>query len=200
MNTYINTKTFVKSSSKGIRSQRGALFGLDARLALAIFAGLSVVAGITLFDTIRQTDATALTSEFDTMAKATTNFFFDTNSAPGEFSELYEDGSPAIAGWNGPYITRSSDSHPKFGTYIVGRADYDDTDTAPATVTTSSSGDSLWLKLTNVSCEVVLKIDQQVDGVESGDDGGVNYAAPCSDADGGAGDDGDVIYLLARDI
>ena len=48
---------------KKLKSQTGALFGMDARITLAIFSGLSVIAGTAGYGYIQQTQVTALATE-----------------------------------------------------------------------------------------------------------------------------------------
>ena len=61
-----------------LSSQRGAMFGLDARVALAIFAGLSAIAGTAVFSAVRDTRVTGVLTEFDNISKGYINFLFDT--------------------------------------------------------------------------------------------------------------------------
>lgn len=61
-----------------LTNQRGAMFGLDARVALAIFAGLSAIAGTAVFSAVRDTRVTGVLTEFDNISKGYINFVFDT--------------------------------------------------------------------------------------------------------------------------
>lgn len=195
-------------SVKKLRSQRGAMFGLDARIALAIFAGLSVIAGMAVFGTIRQTDVTSLVSEFDNIGKGYINYAFDTGvdistgATPGlGFAALYEDTPTPTLGWNGPYITRSTKQHPRFGEYdiVQGRID---TIGAPPGGVSNGAINGAWIKLTLVPCEIAKDLDKAIDGdidpVSPGDqldpaDGNLRYETPCT-----AGNTGSVYYLLSR--
>ena len=197
-----------KYSAKTLRSQRGAMFGLDARIALAIFAGLSVIAGMAVFGTIRQTDVTSLVSEFDNIGKGYINYAFDTgvDINPGAttglgFAALYEDTPVSTLGWNGPYITRATKQHPRFGQYdiIQGRID---TDAAPPAAVSASAINGAWVSLTNVPCEIANDLDEAVDGDTDAatagiqldpDAGNLRHDTPCA-----AGSTGTVYYLLSR--
>lgn len=197
-----------KFSTKKLRSQRGAMFGLDARIALAIFAGLSVIAGMAVFGTIRDTDVTALVSEFDNIGKGYINYAFDTgvDIVPGAttglgFAALYENTPTATLGWNGPYITRATKQHPRFGVYdiVQGRID---TDAAPPAATTPGAINGAWVELEDVPCEIAADLDEKVDGdtdpVTAGIQldataGNLRHSTTCS-----AGSTGTVWYLLSR--
>ena len=197
-----------KFSTKHLRSQRGAMFGLDARIALAIFAGLSVIAGMAVFGTIRQTDVTSLVSEFDNIGKGYINYAFDTgvditegtNTGEG-FRALYEDTTTATLGWNGPYITRATAQHPRFGIYeiIQGRID---TDAAPPASTAAGAINGAWVELTDVPCEIANDLDKAVDGdtdpVTAGIQldpaaGNLRHSTTCP-----KGSTGTVYFLLSR--
>ena len=187
---------------KNTRSQRGAMFGLDARIALAIFAGLSVIAGMAIFNSIRETDVTALVSEFDNISKGYINYAFDTGidvidgtGAGQGIRGLYEPtaaGPPVTPlGWDGPYITRSTDDHPKFGVYEIIRADID---TSLAVPDSSGTIEGAWLQLTGVPCETAADLDAKVDGEALTPlDGNVRMVDPCP-----SGSLTDVYYLLTR--
>ena len=198
-------------TTKNLRSQRGAMFGLDARIALAIFAGLSVIAGMAVFGTIRQTDVTALVSEFDNIGKGYINYAFDTgvDITPGAtaglgFSALYENTPTETLGWNGPYITRSTDQHPRFGVYdiIQARIDTQWASGSPTAIAASPAINGAWVELTNVPCEIANDLDRAIDGdtdaVAAGiqllpNDGNLRHESPCA-----AGSTGTVHYLLSR--
>ena len=186
-----------------LRSQRGAMFGLDARIALAIFAGLSVIAGMAVFGTIRQTDVAALVSEFDNISKGYINYSFDTGiniptgATTGQgFTGLFEAtvaGPPVQPlGWDGPYITRSTAKHPKFGTYDIVDGSIDVAWAAPDT---TGNIPGAWLSLTGVPCELIKDLDREIDGdtALTNDSGNLRYAATCND-----GTSETLYFLLSR--
>jgi len=47
-------------------NNKGAMFGLDSRIALAIFGALSVISGAALYSAIQEAKATALYNELRT--------------------------------------------------------------------------------------------------------------------------------------
>jgi len=113
-------------------NQSGALFGLDARIALAIFSLISVVAGATMvlsLDTIR---AKSLAAELADTGRAIEAFHADvksdiyqvliTPSARNAFAALYDNSVISEAfrtRWNGPYIKFASNQNPRYGTMAL---------------------------------------------------------------------------------
>lgn len=190
----------IMKTTPALRSQRGAMFGLDARIALAIFAGLSVVAGMAVFGTIRQTDVTSLVSEFDNISKGYINYTFDTGidvpvgtSAGQGVRALFENTATPTIGWDGPYITRSSADHPRFGTYEIERG-FIDVNGQDPTVTTGGSVNGAWLELTSIPCEIAQDLETTVDGASGANTtGNLRYPTVCN-----AGNTGTVYYLLSR--
>lgn len=95
-------------------TKKGAMFGLDARIALAIFGALSVISGAALYSAIQSAKVTAIITELDELDKASTSFLLDTGSylaaeagadkATLDASKLVSN-TPAISGWQGPYIS-----------------------------------------------------------------------------------------------
>ena len=177
-----------------LKSQKGAMFGLDARIALAIFGGLSVIAGAAVFGTISQTQTTALTTEFDNIGKAYINFALDTGVDTATFTDLINDGS-GILGWNGPYLTISSASHVTYGTYSLIYGEDAATGANPATC---DAGEicAVWLELTGMADALAIRLDVAIDG------GTVGVGTPTSgnfrvDTAGGSSDN-HVHFKLSR--
>ncbi|HAG53285.1 MAG TPA: hypothetical protein DCL21_05820 [Alphaproteobacteria bacterium] len=97
--------------------KKGAMFGLDARIALAIFGALSVISGAALYSAIQEAKVIALISEFAEAKKAWEAYYLDTGEQPPVYpagkeffdaSYLVEDNS--ITGWQGPYLPFLKDS------------------------------------------------------------------------------------------
>ena len=88
------------------------MFGLDARIALAIFGGLSVITGAALYKVIQQVKVTAVIADLSELSKAYDAYTLDTGldldyAADGasrylEIGELVES---SVTGWNGPYTS-----------------------------------------------------------------------------------------------
>jgi type II secretory pathway pseudopilin PulG len=121
--------------------KKGAMFGLDARIALAIFGALSVISGAALYSAIQDAKATALLTSMQEVGKAWEQYLLDTGSpltrvTTGSGSDNYkyiirdlvEDSG--VTGWKGPYLstTAKSDNTLAFDPYygyqiILSRAD-----------------------------------------------------------------------------
>lgn len=94
------------------------MFGLDARIALAIFGALSVISGAALYSAIQDSKATSLIVKMNEVAKAWEQYYLDTgaelpSAEPSDNTSykfyqlrtnyLVEDSG--LPGWNGPYIS-----------------------------------------------------------------------------------------------
>jgi hypothetical protein len=90
--------------------KKAAMFGLDARIAVAIFGALSVISGAALYSAIQNAKITAAITEIKEIEKALEQYILDTgndltleNSAHYRMIDLIK--KPAnVSGWNGPYL------------------------------------------------------------------------------------------------
>lgn len=82
-------------------SRRGAMFGLDARIALAIFAGLGVIAGAMVYKVVTQTRVAALVTEMSNIGKGFGDYVLDIGVAPSRIEDLM---TSTGGQWNGPYV------------------------------------------------------------------------------------------------
>tara|TARA_Y100001960_G_scaffold305862_1_gene360440 strand:+ start:956 stop:1546 length:591 start_codon:yes stop_codon:yes gene_type:complete len=112
-----------------MKFNKAAMFGLDARIALAIFGALSVISGAALYSAIQQSKVTALVTEMTEIGKAVEQYYLDTGqllpivSVAGNTRNVWElvENTASITGWNGPYLTykKGSDNtqlvHPVYG-------------------------------------------------------------------------------------
>ncbi|PPR09936.1 MAG: hypothetical protein CFH44_00288 [Proteobacteria bacterium] len=99
-----------------MKFNKGAMFGLDARIALAIFGALSVISGAALYSAIQETKATALLTELRETGKAWEQFYLDTGFKfiRKSISDIYIfDGQSLVENnnnlnnWKGPYLNLS---------------------------------------------------------------------------------------------
>tara|TARA_Y100001960_G_C14778381_1_gene884822 strand:+ start:5373 stop:5981 length:609 start_codon:yes stop_codon:yes gene_type:complete len=87
--------------------KKAAMFGLDARIALAIFGALSVISGAALYSAIQDARVTSIIAELNEYGKAYEQFLLDTGTEPAmtpfhmHAKELVES---TKAGWQGPYF------------------------------------------------------------------------------------------------
>jgi hypothetical protein len=89
--------------------KKGAMFGLDARIALAIFGALSVISGAALYSAIQQSKIVSLTTALNEVVKGFEAYVLDVGAVPKatgskyEIQELVEDIN-TVNGWSGPYL------------------------------------------------------------------------------------------------
>ncbi|HAG53200.1 MAG TPA: hypothetical protein DCL21_05380 [Alphaproteobacteria bacterium] len=93
--------------------KKGAMFGLDARIALAIFGALSVISGAALYSAIQDAKVTSSITELEEVGKAFDAYFFDrgemmkkdgTSKFALNIGELVSNTESSL-NWNGPYIS-----------------------------------------------------------------------------------------------
>tara|TARA_Y100001960_G_C14612385_1_gene796443 strand:+ start:222 stop:818 length:597 start_codon:yes stop_codon:yes gene_type:complete len=92
--------------------KKGAMFGLDARIALAIFGALSVISGAALYSAIQDAKLVSKYSGFKEIIKANESLYLDTGSLREGSATMYnvEDllSNNGISGWKGPYLEGTS--------------------------------------------------------------------------------------------
>jgi hypothetical protein len=96
--------------------QKGAMFGLDARIALAIFGALSVISGAALYSAIQSAKAERYRQEFVEIIKGVEQYYLDTGKQLSVENLLYArlytsdliNNRESLASWNGPYIVSRS--------------------------------------------------------------------------------------------
>lgn len=142
-------------------TQRGAMFGIDARLALVVFGLLAVIAGYVAFGRLEMARQAALVGELQQLELAVQNFSADMGTFyPFALNkELTEDTSTDLSAlwdktmvapgfqtrWNGPYIARESLKSRDYGTWGVFYAQNNRADEC-----TEQAHCAVWLSLSNV--------------------------------------------------
>lgn len=160
------------------------MFGLDARIALAIFGVLSVISGAALYSAIQEAKVTSTIAELNEVAKAYDSYILDTGiDLPRDTSSVYfgKDlviNDANINGWNGPYIpyeihssgrglnhTSYSTDNPK--TFYVRLANDDDwggpTVNAADVICSGSTYCYTWIQV-YVPANLAAAIDKKIDG------------------------------------
>jgi hypothetical protein len=151
-------------------TQRGAMFGIDARVAMAVLGALSVVTGYIGYSQITAARHGALLSEVQQIDKAVRElqssvgtfyqFAISTPDGVRDFDAL-TDSTMLLTGfqgrWSGPYLTQSRRDHPIYGVYTLtyGQAD--------RTACTVNSTCFVWIDLTQVPADVWTTINRQMD-------------------------------------
>lgn len=168
-------------------AQRGAMFGLDTRVAMAIMGGLSIIAGSAYVFSLRSAQAHALREEIIVTKGAIDALQYDmkigihrlqnVTSTPDE--EHRYNALTSTNGfvewtasmnrkhyWQGPYLqdfryNRSQDRQERFGTRTIHHGTAND----PLSSCTSSC--FLWLGFSSVSEAVALQLNETFDGDET---------------------------------
>jgi|GEM_PF-1114833 len=150
--------------------QTGAMFGLDARIALAIFAILAVVAGYIGINATRDASVTGQVTEFQNMKKAYMEFHLATGEQTLEFMDLITNDNN-IPGWQGPYIDGMTDNKSRrYGEYSLAEGRQD----VPGVPPVECSGGGIcatWLKLTKVPDNIAKDIDKALDSIPNASQG-----------------------------
>lgn len=167
-------------------NKKAAMFGLDARIALAIFGSLSIIASVALFGILNKIEVVTMVNEFNEIGKAWEAYYVDTRS-PLEGSgvtsvvhakyyrkmwNLLESNKKR---WKGPYLDYEKGDdvwklqHPQYDT--IGMILTKDVEWGSSP---SNSWDSffcdddnpcyVWVMLYGMPRDLVNKIDKYVDG------------------------------------
>jgi len=101
-------------------SKYGAMFGLDARIALAIFGALSVISGAALYSAIKKANTEKAHQMLVELNKASEAYYLDNgkpvpqdNTVLAYASDLVNN-RESLSTWKGPYIDGSV-----FGTHFI---------------------------------------------------------------------------------
>ena len=166
--------------------KKGAMFGLDARIALAIFGALSVISGAALYSAIQQSKVVSVVAELNEMNKAIEAYMLDTgvdvpkyipdtNNTGLWFSDLTTN-SNGISGWNGPYVSLEpedpSGSTPQFYLHSLheqlhlGSGQDISFDNLVSDSATCTAGEACyyWVQTKNTPCTIAYGVDEYVDG------------------------------------
>lgn len=178
--------------------KKGAIFGLDARIALAIFGALSVISGAALYSAIQQSKTVSLLATMEEAGKAYYAYYLDTgvelpyydtsgNMWDVSASELI---SSSKTNWQGPYLPNEISSDPKtlsisgFDVLFFMRATDDAWSSSAAgelpdatcdLVANANKGCFVWatIKHSNKMLSIATALDLYVDGSSTPDTGKV---------------------------
>ncbi|PPR09105.1 MAG: hypothetical protein CFH44_00450 [Proteobacteria bacterium] len=114
--------------------KKGAMFGLDARIALVIFGALSVISGAALYSAIQQARVVQASTTLNELSKAIEAYYIDTATPIPEYmpssnvlniGNLYNNFAN-VKGWNGPYFgsNSSNQAYLEFSLYGMNKAYY----------------------------------------------------------------------------
>ena len=168
-------------------NKKGAMFGLDARIALAIFGALSVISGAALYSAIQESKAVAILVDMKEIGKAWDQYYLDTGvtlpqvSKDNVTSEKFYTFQPlhlladnGLRGWKGPYLNyKHQDYYLKYPNYedIFLQMIRDDTDWGDKSqwqssgYCTSGTVCYFWVNISGFKDDIIAKIiDYKVDG------------------------------------
>jgi type II secretory pathway pseudopilin PulG len=152
-----------------LKNQRGAMFGLDARIALAIFGVLSVVGGYSATTIFKDAQITQLSTELSNLKKAYQEFYLSTGDHTNRFMDLIKNDYDVV-GWRGPYTDLLSDKSRIYdGVYSLMEGRQDVAGVPPVECTGGIC--SMWLKLTKVKDSVAADLDDRLDAEPSPNSG-----------------------------
>jgi type II secretory pathway pseudopilin PulG len=177
--------------------KKGAMFGLDARIALAIFGALSVISGAALYSAIQESKLTALITELQEVGKAYDAYYLDTGEELAVISDyVYLDIKKLIndttSGWQGPYVSYDDNSGEAFSLVHTsyekvriaemlngawtgnGGSTTWKTTTRCDTGTVGGSCD-IWIMFRDIPLDLYNALDEKIDGSVDAQNGNVRY-------------------------
>lgn len=162
-----------------LSSQRGAMFGLDARIALAIIGALSLVTGTTMFMTIPQVQSKSLVKDIEAYKTAVEGMQYDLRQSihsavttggvlNTKAFQALNDPTLLVAAaqprWLGPYLkARQGDAstHENYGQMHLIRAEKED----PTDETCAPC--FYWLQIDDAPVNTFNEVNQLIDGTEA---------------------------------
>tara|TARA_Y100001960_G_scaffold305091_1_gene358904 strand:+ start:1992 stop:2588 length:597 start_codon:yes stop_codon:yes gene_type:complete len=158
--------------------KKAAMFGLDARIALAIFGALSVISGAALYSAIKQAKVIAEVTQMNEYAKALEAYILDTGGdlpfGSGLSADTQELISSTASGWNGPYIDGSDYSlvfvsHPKYTWFTFDLAPDDSFTYSPDVKTCKDASNAgktcyYWLVFDEMPDQMAIDLEAYIDG------------------------------------
>jgi type II secretory pathway pseudopilin PulG len=168
--------------------KKGAMFGLDARIALAIFGALSVISGAALYSAIQTAKNTAIVTQYEEIAKATIQYSLDTgvdllgrSGADFELTTKHLFSTDGSSNWKGPYISgeATTDYHfnlvnggPAYFIYRCDNAFGNDFSAPSCSSCTDKLNCGIWIKSNYLGgVSQVAQLDEMIDGSDGYDKG-----------------------------
>ncbi len=183
--------------------KKGAMFGLDARIALAIFGALSLISGAALYSAIQKARVQTVVSYFSETTKAIEAYALDVGVLPARHAtrtqslaakELVDS---SANGWKGPYVSNetitcfsATDACLKLtsitkgdgtATYsLINPKKHDTGDAYDSNLANCTSGSdcTLWIHIEGLSSSLANAVDDYVDGSIDAGEGLVRMPTP----------------------
>ena len=160
-----------------ILNQRGALFGLDARISLAVFGAVAVIAGVLTANNLASTKAKTFSQELQETGQAIEAIHNDLRADVFRMLEDPSDKNAYIAlydnfqileetrgKWLGPYITRATPVHPQYGEIRIQKLG-----SSPKELCTLGETCYLWLTYDAMPKTIATELNAIFDGDEQAD-------------------------------
>lgn len=153
-----------------LKSQRGAMFGLDARIAAAIFAGLAIVAGAAITTTVQTAKVASIRDEAEKTKQAVVSLMYDLR---GPIHTVTDSATTRVYAtlltksymtdkqerWLGPYLSGDRAAHHSYGQ----RRLYRGSEINPTASCTSNC--MVWFGLDSIGSEdLALAVNNEYDG------------------------------------
>jgi hypothetical protein len=167
-------------------TQKGAMFGIDARLTLIIFASLSTIAGASIFFNKTNTQASVMVSELKAIHTAIKrmqedfeNDLYSSLDTPNSINATYimfddtEVDAAFQRDWHGPYLdefiqpgTRIYTSQNNIaGTTFVSIMKHAKQDDIDSSVTCSNAAPChYWIRIENIPIKLAEAVNAKIDG------------------------------------
>tara|TARA_Y100001960_G_scaffold127900_1_gene136224 strand:- start:583 stop:1134 length:552 start_codon:yes stop_codon:yes gene_type:complete len=151
-------------------NKKGAMFGLDARIALAIFGALSVISGAALYSAIQEARVFSVITQVEEIAKAIEAYNLDTaqdlplSSANFDLEALLES---SVDGWKGPYLSITDDIDSNENLPSIYGVDYRARKWPDSQIAVCSSSNTpcyYYIELNTLGRDLVEKIKLKLDG------------------------------------
>tara|TARA_Y100001960_G_scaffold333703_1_gene440404 strand:+ start:1311 stop:1922 length:612 start_codon:yes stop_codon:yes gene_type:complete len=187
-----------------VKLKKAAMFGLDARIALAIFGALSVISGAALYSAIQKAKVTSIITDMNEIGKAWEAYYLDTgvhlsqlNTTPTHVDSAIFNAeglvkSLSVAGWSGPYTSYEFDgssglTYPRseaFRAYVTRFATSVDWSARADGLCSAGRSCAIWVRLSKFTSESLVKaIDEEVDNSDGADKGRFRWSGVAGDQD-----------------
>lgn len=167
--------------------KKAAMFGLDARIALAIFGTLSVISGAALYSAIQEAKVVSLVAKMNEISKAMESYLLDTGLDIPVDTNSVLDTSELITstktGWKGPYLSYNlgtAYNTPYEGlldesvhSYLIRKISNEWVGQVAVVACTAGKVCSYWINARKVPKDLAAAYDLKVDGVSNVNAGSV---------------------------
>tara|TARA_Y100001960_G_scaffold333743_1_gene440675 strand:- start:2271 stop:2882 length:612 start_codon:yes stop_codon:yes gene_type:complete len=187
--------------------KKAAMFGLDARIALAIFGALSVISGAALYSAIQAAKVQTVVSFFSETTKAVEAYALDVGALPPAHATrtqslaIKELVDSSANGWKGPYVSyetmtcfSATDACLKHTsitkndgsvTYsLINPKKHDTGDAYDSNLANCTSGIdcTLWVHIEGLNSSLAKAVDQYIDGSTDAGEGRVRMPTPSNNS------------------